>query len=117
VDVPKGEDLTFDITCLSQCRASTPDSGAGNNLFGFMIISTYERGGATDLTSWASANLQAGTTLETISWGNASEAARLPDGRRIALTPHYVIALDVRSGLLDVEGEMASRLDTWKFPV
>src|SRR5450759_2159251 len=26
--------------------------------------------------------------LETITWGNAVQAARLPDGRRIALTPH-----------------------------
>jgi hypothetical protein len=117
VDAPKGVDLTFDITCLSECRASTPTAGTDNNLFGFMIVSTYERGGATDLTSWASSNLRPGTTLESIPWGDASEAARLPDGRRIALTPHYVIVLDVRSGLLDVEGEMASRLDTWNFPV
>lgn len=117
VDAPKGVDLTFDITCLTQCRASTPTAGGGNNLFGFMIISTYERAGATDLNGWASANLRPTPTLESISWGNASEAARLPDGRRLALTPHYVIALDVRSGLLDVEDEMGSRLGTWKFPV
>jgi hypothetical protein len=118
VDAPKGVDLTFDITCLSQCRASTPSAESGNNLFGFMIVSTYERGGATDLTGWANANLRPKpVTLESISWGGATEAVRLPDGRRFALTPHYVVALDVRSGLLDVEDEMASRLGTWKFPV
>jgi hypothetical protein len=117
VDVPKGVDLTFDITCLSACRTSTPSAGPGNNLFGFMIVSTYERGGATDLAAWVGANLKPAPPLEAISWGNAAEAASLPDGRRIALTPHFVVVLDVRSGPLDVEGEMASRLATWKFKV
>ncbi|HKW60596.1 MAG TPA: hypothetical protein VJR46_12660 [Candidatus Dormibacteraeota bacterium] len=117
VDAPKGVDLTFDITCLSECRMSTPSAGPANNLFGFMIVSTYERGGSFDLANWVSVNLKPVPQLETISWGNAVEAARLPDGRRIALTPHFVVVLDVRSGPLDVEGEMASRLDTWKFSV
>lgn len=117
VDAPKGVDLTFDITCLSDCRTSTPAAGAGNNLFGFMIVSTYERGGASDLTGWVGANMRPAPNLETISWGNSAEAAVLPDGRRLALTPHFVVLLDVRSGLLDVADEMASRLDTWKFAV
>ncbi len=117
VDAPRGVDLTFDITCLSQCRMSTPSPGPANNLFGFMIVSTYERAGSFDLANWVNVNLKPVPTLETISWGNALEAARLPDGRRIALTPHFVIVLDVRSGPLDVEGEMASRLSTWKFAV
>ena len=55
--------------------------------------------------------------VDRIVWGNAVEADQLPDGRRIALTPHFVVILDVRSGPLDLEGEMASRLRTWKFSV
>ena len=117
VDAPKGVDLTFDITCLSQCRTSTPSPGPANNLFGFMIVSTYERGGSFDLANWVNVNFKPVPQLETISWGNAVEAARMTDGRRIALTPHFVVVLDVRSGPLDVEDEMSSRLATWKFAV
>lgn len=139
VSTPQGVDLTFDFTCLSQCRMVTPGT-TGNNLFGFMIVSTYERGTATDLASWVAANLGPRTspspsagaspssaatpspsaspsTLEPITWGNAREAAVLPDGRRIGLTPQFVVILDVRSGTLDLESEMASRLGTWKFSV
>jgi hypothetical protein len=45
------------------------------------------------------------------------EAAKLADGRRIALTQHHVVILDMRSAnaLLDLEGQMSSRLDTWMF--
>ena len=41
----------------------------------------------------------------------------MPDGRRIALTPHQVVILDLRSGqgLLNLEAEMSKRLSTWKF--
>jgi len=41
----------------------------------------------------------------------------MPDGRRIALTPHNVVILDLRSGqgLLNLEAEMSKRLGTWKF--
>ena len=41
----------------------------------------------------------------------------MPDGRRIALTPHYVVILDMRSGQghLDLEASMSTRLGTWKF--
>jgi hypothetical protein len=80
-------------------------------------VSTYERSGSADLAGWVDANFRPAPELTNIAWGNAVEAARLPDGRRIALTPHFVVVLDVRSGPLDVEDEMASRLDTWKFAV
>lgn len=139
LSTPQGVDLTFNITCLSRCRTQTPDT-TGNNLFAFMIISTYKRSGATDLASWVAANMgpraspspspgaspgSAATpspsgspsALEPITWGNAKEAAVLPDGRRIGLTPQFVVILDVRSGTLDLESEMASRLHTWKFSV
>ena len=139
LSTPQGVDLTFDFTCLSQCRTVTPGT-TGNNLFGFMIVSTYERGTATDLASWVAANMGpraspgpspgaspgsaptpspsgSPSALEPITWGNAKEAAVLPDGRRIGLTPQFVVILDVRSGTLDLESEMASRLQTWKFSV
>jgi hypothetical protein len=102
-----------------------------------MIISTYERGASTDLASWIAANLNppspspssspsnpaspspssppSPSSLESISWGNAVEAGRLPDGRRIALTPHHVVIMDLHSGLLDLESAMSTRLNTWKF--
>ncbi|HYT13162.1 MAG TPA: hypothetical protein VEL12_10280, partial [Candidatus Nitrosopolaris sp.] len=83
--------------------------------FAFMILSTYERGTSTDLASWVRTNLTQASGLETISWGNSVEAVRLPDGRRIALTPHHVVIMDLHSGLLDLESEMSTRLATWKF--
>jgi hypothetical protein len=105
--------------------------------FAFMIISTYERGASSDLVTWIAANLNppspspsgsplsspsispspssSPSTLESISWGNAAEARRLPDGRRIALTPHHVVIMDLHSGLLDLESAMSTRLGTWKF--
>jgi hypothetical protein len=102
-----------------------------------MIISTYERGTSSDLVSWIGANLtppspspsaspsaspaispspsSSPSILESISWGNAVEAKRLPDGRRIALTPHHVVIMDLHSGLLDLESAMSTRLGTWVF--
>ena len=80
-----------------------------------MIISTYERGSSADLGSWVSANLKPALSLEPIIWGNATQAARLPDGRRIALTPHHVVVMDLHSGLLDLESPMFARLDSWRF--
>jgi len=52
-----------------------------------------------------------------INWGNSTEAALLPDGRRIALTSHQVVIMDLRSGqgLLDLEAAMSKRLTTWRF--
>ncbi len=139
LSTPQGVDLTFDFTCLTHCKTVTTGT-TGNNLFGFMIVSTYERGPATDLASWVAANMGpraspsptpgaspgggatpsptvSPTALQPITWGNAKEAAVLPDGRRIGLTPQFVVILDVRSGTLDLESEMASRLPTWKFSV
>lgn len=118
---PPGLDLTFDIT---DAPCTTPAPGASGKpqcspnagTFAFMIISTYERGNAADLATWVRTNLPATESLgPTIGWGNAVEAAKLSDGRRIALTQHHVVILDLHSGLLDLEGEMSSRLDTWKF--
>lgn len=115
---PPGLDLTFDITDAScatppaggQAQCS-PDAG----LFGFMIISTYERGGSADLTSWINTNLSHPPAGNTISWGNSVEAVKLADGRRIALTPHHVVILELHPSPLDLEGSMSSRLGTWKF--
>ena len=118
-------DLTFDITDIP-CVTGSPVAGAtphpvcasGAGLFGFMIVSTVERGSSTDLASWMQANLKpVPTVVEAISWGNASEAAKLSDGRRIALTPHHVVILDLRTTLeqLDLENLMSSRLNTWVF--
>jgi len=80
-----------------------------------MIVSTYERGSASDLSGWVSDNLKTTSQLQSIEWGNAQEAARFQDGRRIALTPHHVVIMDLHSGLLDLESEMGARLETWKF--
>jgi hypothetical protein len=118
---PLGLDLTFDITdipCTSPTGASarpvcSPDAG----LFAFMIISTYERGSSPNLASWEQANLAVVPTSDSISWGDAVEAAKFSDGRRIALTQHHVVIMDLHSGQghLDLETQMSSRLNTWKF--
>jgi len=127
---PPGLDLTFDITFVpptptpcpspspspSPSQTATPTASpspcAGD--FAFMIISTYQRGDSGSLAGWTASNLKT-SPLETISWGNAVEAGRLPDGRRIALTPHHVVIMDLHSGLLNLESEMSSRLGSWKF--
>ncbi len=124
-------DITFDITNtptvngspLPPCPSPAPaprtpavcSSSAG--LFAFMIISTYQRGGASDLAGWLASDVSPARTGTPISWGNAQEAMRLGDGRRVALTPTQVVVLDLRggSGNLDLESEMSSRLGTWKF--
>ena len=80
-----------------------------------MIISTYERGSTPDLQSWVATNLKPGLDLTAISWGNSVQAAQLTDGRRVAMTPHHIVILDLHSGLLDLETEMSARLSTWKF--
>jgi hypothetical protein len=63
------------------------------------------------------ANLTPVPVGQVIQWGNATEADRLSDGRRIALTQHQVVIMDLRSGVgqLDLEAEMSARLSTWKF--
>jgi len=139
-------DIT-DIPCASPSPVAgggaspRPVCSPGAGLFAFMIISTYSRGNSTNLAAWVQTNLvppqpspspqvspspQASPsplpsptpiTLVPIDWGNSAEAALLPDGRRIALTPHQVVIMDLRSGqgLLDLEAEMSKRLRTWKF--
>lgn len=123
-DSPSGVDLTFDITCLSNCKPPCPTASAGgeaaqctpeSGLFGFMIISTYGRGSSSSLSSWVSSNMPHAAAGDTISWGNALEAVKLKDGRRVALTPHFVVVLDLHDSPLDLEGEMSSRLGTWRF--
>jgi len=118
---PPGLDLTFDITD-APCTKVSPGSqqgpvcspGAGK--FGFMIISTFERGNAPSLDGWMQAHLKPLPTAQSITWSNAVEAARLSDGRRIALTQHHVVIMDLnRNGLLDLEQAMSTRLSTWKF--
>ena len=114
-DAPKGVDATFDITDFVQ----GPDSGK----FGFMIVSTDERGQAASLAGWVAANEGAGVKLKPISWGNAVEAAQEVGGddpstaRFFALTQHQVIVMELRSGQgnLDLDTAMSSRLQTWKF--
>ena len=82
-----------------------------------MIISTYERLGAPDLVTWMTQTLPSLPGRQAIVWGNASEADLLADGRRIALTSQRVVIMELRSGQgqLDLETEMSSRLNTWKF--
>jgi hypothetical protein len=119
---PPGLDLTFDITdipCTNPTGASArPVCSPGAGLFAFMIISTYERGGAGSLADWQRTNLASPPPPgETIAWGNALEATKLADGRRMALTPHHVVILELHSGEghLDLESQMSSRLNSWKF--
>jgi hypothetical protein len=122
---PTRLDLTFDITDIP-CVSGSPVAGetprpvcaTGAGLFGFMIISTFERGTSPDLASWMLANLKPVPTVgQAIAWGNSTEADRLSDGRRIALTQHHVVILDLRTTLnqLDLETLMSSRLNTWVF--
>jgi len=129
---PTRLDLTFDVTdTQAGCPASCPNCVAPSpapgvtppacvrtsGLFGFMIISTYERLNAPDLVTWMTNTFPSVPDRQAIVWGNASEADQLADGRRIALTPARVVIMELRSGQgqLDLETEMSSRLNTWKF--
>jgi hypothetical protein len=124
---PPGLDLTFDITFVPPTPTPCPSTAASpsgtpapqtspcSGDFAFMIISTYQRGDSDSIAGWAAANMKPAPQLNAISWGNAVEAARLSDGRRIALTPHHVVIMDLHSGLLNLESEMSSRLATWQF--
>ncbi|HKW71779.1 MAG TPA: hypothetical protein VJQ08_03010 [Candidatus Dormibacteraeota bacterium] len=109
---PPGFDLALDVF-NDPCGKTGCGPGEGD--FAFMIVSTYDRGTSSDLSSWVDANLKANGELQPISWGNAVQAVRLPDGRRLALTAHHIVILDLHSGLLDLETAMSSRLSTWKF--
>jgi hypothetical protein len=118
---PPGLDLTFEITdipctVVPSGSQAKPSCAADAGRFGFMIISTYERGSSTSLAAWVQTNMKTVPTSEKITWSNAVEAAKLSDGRRIALTEHHVVILDLsRNGLLDLEQQMSTRLSTWKF--
>lgn len=123
---PPGLDIVFDITdvpCVTPSVAPgqptpRPICSPNAGLYAVMVISTYERGTASNLSGWLLSNENpAPKSVDSINWGNADEAGRLPDGRRIALTPHHVVILDLRSGagLLDLESPTSSRLSTWKF--
>src|SRR5260370_11216943 len=120
-----------------------PVCSPGAGLFAFMIISTYSRGNSPNLAAWVQSNLvpppptpspqpspspqvspspvpkviATPIVLVPITWWNSTEAAVLPDGRRIALTAHQVVITDLRygQGLIDLEAQMARRLGTWKF--
>jgi hypothetical protein len=137
--LPPGLDLTFDITDIPCVVPSAAPGGpsphpvcsanAGN--FGFMVISTYERGTSTNIAAWLQANgkdasISPTAVLTAIQWGDASEAYKMDDGRRIALTQHHVVLLDLHCGTspgacdpnqghLDLEALMSARLQTWKF--
>jgi hypothetical protein len=132
---PTRLDLTFDVTdtkpgCPANCPscvAPTPVPGGAtppactvtSGLFGFMIISTYERLGAKDLVTWMQTTLPSVPDRQAILWGDATEADLLADGRRIALTPQRVVIMELRSGQgqLNLESAMSTRLGTWKFLV
>ncbi len=121
---PTHLDILLSITDVP-CVSGTPVAGASPRpicepqagLFGVMVISTYARAGATDLAGWMTANLKPVPVGQPIQWGNALEASRLTDGRRIALTPNEVVVLELRFGKdgLDLESLMSARLSTWKF--
>lgn len=113
-------DLVFDITdlpCGVAGKGSPQPPCASPITFGVIIVSTYARNNAPSLAAWVQTNMSPAPEVQTIAWGNAKEAGRLPDGRRIALTPQQVVILTLHPGNLDLEGAMSRRLDTWKFTV
>jgi hypothetical protein len=119
---PAELDLTFDITdipCTSPAPGAQggPVCSPGAGLFAFMIISTYQRNGASSLAAWEQTILPTTLPGQDVQWGNAVEAQQLADGRRIALTPHQVVIMDLHSGVgnLNLEAAMSARLSTWKF--
>lgn len=109
---PKGVDATFDIIVVP------PVEEADKGQFGFLIVGTYETGGAGSLREWAARYL-GDVKLAPLQWGNATDAATLsgPNPRRIALTPHHVVLMDIREGRgnLDLDSELSKRLASWKF--
>ena len=120
---PTHLDLLLYFTKVT-CVPGTPDPAAprpvcspGTGSFGLVVVSTYDSGGATDLASWMQANLKPAPVGQAIQWGNATQANQLSDGRRIALTPHHVVILDLRATKdgLDLEAQLSMRLSSWKF--
>jgi hypothetical protein len=104
---PAGVDATFDIV------NDVPSGQAGSGDFGFLIVGTYQIGGAADLKAWVSTNIGAGEQLTPISWGNARDAEQDARGRRFALTDSHVVEMDVRGDA--ISAEMGKRLASWKF--
>lgn len=112
LDAPTGVDTTFDIVDAS------PRGSSNSGKTGFMILGTYELGPSSTLQDWLDRYVDKGLESTPIEWGNARESVLVAaSGRRYARTPHHVIVLEIRGGgdNLDVEGEMAQRLKTWKF--
>ena len=105
--MPVGVDATFDIV------NDLPPGQLGSGDFGFLIVGTYQVGGAADLPAWVSANIGADEELTSISWGNAKDAQEDTQGRRFALTGSHVVEMDVRGPA--IAAEMGKRLATWKF--
>lgn len=115
---PAGVDATFDIVNDLGTPAPGQPQSPENGLFGFMIIGTYEKGGASTLTDWAAANLGDGLTLTPITWGNSQQAYLVePLHERIAFTKHHVVVMEVHEGQgnLALDDAMAKRLATWRF--
>lgn len=96
---------------------ATPGCDPHSGEFGVIIVSTYSRNNAPDLSTWVQSNLNPAPPLEVATWGNAVEAATFGDGRRIALTPQQVVILALHPGNLDLEGALSTRLSWWKFAV
>ena len=122
---PARLDLLLYFTKVT-CVPGTPDPSAprpvcspGTGSFGLVVVSTFESGSATDLATWMQANLNPVPKGQgqSIQWANATEAIQLSDGRRIALTQHHVVILDLRATKdgLDLEAQLSTRLSTWKF--
>jgi hypothetical protein len=108
-DTPKGVAITFDVTET----APGPDNGK----FGFMAVTTYDRGSAASIGDWLSTNVSGETGLQTIPWGNSDGAVMTDSGRRFALTGHYVVELELHSGSgnLDLNGTLGGLLGDWRF--
>lgn len=102
---PTGVDTTLDIV---------GDQG----FFGFMIIGSYDRHGATTLQDWLATNEPDDQGATPIQWANATEAVQVTGQlRRYAMTKTRVYLLSEREGAgnLDLEAEMSKRLSNWYF--
>lgn len=116
--VPDGLDTTFDIAVVHPSPPPGQPQQADQGLFGFMIIGTYKLDGAASLTDWAAGNLGPVPVLTPIQWSNARQAVAVAGTtKRLALTGHRVVMMDLHSGAgnLDLEREMGSRLALWRF--
>jgi len=103
---PRGVDTTLDIV------------GANDGLFGFMIIGSYDRNGATSLNAWLAANAPDDQDATAITWGNAKEAVQVTGQlKRYAMTGGRVYLLNEREGAgnLDLDAEMSKSLANWSF--